>query len=201
MKKLILFGDSNTYGYNPVDCSRFDDNTRWSGILKNNLGIEYEIIEEGLCDRVGFSNNPKGFQYCAQRHFPKLLSKLSDIDTIVLALGTNDLQTQYDISFSNLEKGLEKLIQLSKEKSRQTIVISPVILNEKVLEGNFSFQYSEMSIIKSRKIGRIYRQLANIYGCIYTDINKIAKPSDIDGLHYDKIAHKIIADKLIQLIN
>ena len=36
--------------------------------------------------------------------------------------------------------------------------------------------------------------------CRYFDINKIAQPSFLDGLHYDETAHKIIADKLTQYI-
>ena len=53
MKKIICYGDSNTFGYNPKDGSRFDENIRWTSLLQKNLGVEYEVINEGMCDRTG----------------------------------------------------------------------------------------------------------------------------------------------------
>lgn len=199
-KKIICYGDSNTFGFNSKDGSRYDENTRWTSVLQKNLENEYEIINEGVCDRTGFVDNPKGFLYSAQRHFPKMLSKTDEIDLLILWIGTNDLQIQYDIGFNAVETGLEKLIRLAKGKSKHIIVIPPVILNEKVLEGYFSFQFDETSIGKSRKIGRIYKKLSNINYCEYFDINKFVNPSDIDGLHYDEKSHKIIGEKLTNYI-
>ena len=34
---------------------------------------------------------------------------------------------------------------------------------------------------------------------MYDDINEFVQPSDFDGLHYDEISHKLIADKLTEL--
>lgn len=200
MKKILCYGDSNTYGYNPADGSRFDDKIRWTALLQYNLGNDYKIIEEGICDRTGFADNDKGFLFSAQRHFPKMITKTKDIDLLILALGTNDLQFQYDISVGAIEKGLENLIRLAQTKAKKIIIIPPVILNEKVLEGFFNFQFNETSIVKSRKIGRIFRQIANANQCFYFDINKFANPSDFDGLHYDENAHKLIADKMTEFI-
>ena len=200
MKKIICYGDSNTFGFNPKDFSRFDENIRWTSILQKNLADNYEVINEGACDRTGFVNNPKGFEFSAQKHFPKLINKSDNIEILILWLGTNDLQFQYDISVGAVEKGLKQLIDLAQEKAKHIIIISPVILDEKILEGYFKIQFDEKSIVKSRKIGRIFRQIANANNCAYLDINKITKPADIDGLHYDEISHKLIADKLTEFI-
>ena len=200
MKKIICYGDSNTFGFNPKDGSRFDENTRWTAILQKNTETEYEVINEGMCDRTGFVNNPKGFLFSAQKHFPKLILKSEDIDLLIIWLGTNDLQFQYDISIGAIEKGLENLIKLAQPKAKNIIIIPPVVLSEKVIEGYFNFQFNETSIVKSRKIGRIYRQISNAYHCNYFDINKFTSPSDLDGLHYDENSHKIIADKLTKFI-
>ena len=200
MKKIICYGDSNTFGYNPVDASRFDENVRWTSLLQKNLGEEYEVINEGMCDRTGFVDNPNGFLYSAQRHFSKMLSKSGNIDLLILWIGTNDLQFQYDINVTAIEKGLRNLVELASSKAKNIIIIPPVILNENILEGNFSFQFDKTSIVKSRKTGRIFRQTANANSCNYFDINKIAKPSDYDGLHYDENSHKLIADSLVEFI-
>ena len=46
--KIICYGDSNTYGFDPRigTPGRHDKNDRWTGILDNMP--EYEIINEGM---------------------------------------------------------------------------------------------------------------------------------------------------------
>ena len=200
MKKILCYGDSNTYGYIPSTGLRYDKNTRWSGILQKNLGADYEIIEEGMCDRTGFVDNPKGFIFSASKHFPDLISKCLSIDVLILAIGTNDLQFQYDIQSETIKNGLQKLIDKAKEKTEKVIIIPPVLLNENILDGYFNFQFDKTSIYKSQQVSKIYKQLANSNNCSYFDINKIARPSDTDGLHYDKVSHQIIADNLTDFI-
>ncbi len=199
MKKIICYGDSNTFGYNPKDGSRFDENTRWTSVLQKKLGAEYEVINEGMCDRTGFVNNPKGFLFSSPEHFPKYIAESGNIDFLILWIGTNDLQCLYNINLSSFEDGLENLIKLAKTKAEKIIIISPVILNEKILEGAFSYQFDQTSIVKSKNVGILYQKLAEIYNCIYFDVNKLVKPSDFDGLHYDENSHKIIAENLAQL--
>lgn len=200
MKKIICYGDSNTFGFNPKDSARFDEHTRWTSVLQKNLGAEYKVINEGVCDRTGFVENPKGFIFSAPKHFPDFISKSDNIDLLILWLGTNDLQFQYNISFSTIENGLKNLIKLAQTKTEKIIIIPPVILNEKVLEGYFKFQFDKTSIIKSKKAVEIYRELANANHSGIFDINEFTKPSDFDGLHYDENSHKIIAQKLTNYI-
>jgi len=200
MKKIICYGDSNTFGFNPVDGTRYGEDTRWTALLQKKLSSEYKIINEGCCDRTGFIKNPKGFIFSGNKHFPKFISNQKDIDVLIFWVGTNDLQSQYNITMGTIEKGLEDIIDLASEKAKNIIIIPPVILSENVLEGSFSFQFNETSVTKSRKIGRIFRQLANVKQCLYFDINKITSPSDFDGLHYDETSHKLIACSLYDFI-
>lgn len=48
MTTILCYGDSNTYGYNPVNGLRYPKDVRWTGVLQKMLGEEYEVIEEGL---------------------------------------------------------------------------------------------------------------------------------------------------------
>ena len=200
MRKIFCYGDSNTFGYNPENGSRFDETTRWTGQLQKNLGVEHVVINDGVCDRTGFVNNPKGLLYSAQRHLPKMLTEIEDVNIFILAVGTNDLQSEYNIGFDTVEKGLVTLVNLAKEKAGQIIIIPPVILDEKVLKGAFGYQYNRTSIDKSKKIGKVFNKVAKSQRCAYFDINKFVKPSDLDGLHYDETAHRLIAKNLADFI-
>ena len=200
MKKILCYGDSNTFGFNPSDGSRFDNKTRWTALLQEILGTEYEVINEGMCDRTGFVNNPKGELFSAPKHFPEFTKKSGNIDLLILWIGTNDLQFQYNISLSTIERGLENLIKLAKTKAKKILIISPVILNENILKGAFNYQFDKTSIVKSRKVGIVYKKIAEIYNCKLFDINTIVNPSDIDGLHYNSNSHRIIANNLSEFI-
>ena len=46
MKKILCFGDSNTWGHNPVDCSKLEK--PWTVWLKD-IVPEYEIVSDGVC--------------------------------------------------------------------------------------------------------------------------------------------------------
>jgi len=200
MKKIICYGDSNTFGFKPENGERFSEQERWTGILKNELSGKCDLIEEGLNNRTGFVKNPDGFDYSAPRHFPKLLQKYDNIFILILAIGTNDLQFQYNLSFKNIENGLENLISIAKNKAENIILIPPVVLNENIFNGFFKNLFDETSITKSKKVDKSYKKLAKKYHCDYFDINKFTQPSSIDGLHYDKSSHDLIAEKIKNFI-
>lgn len=181
MKKIICFGDSNT---------------RWTGLLAKNLGSEFEIIEEGCNNRTGFFQNPDGHLQSGQKYLPECLKKHSDFDTIILAVGTNDLQKTFKIDESIALDGLKNLIAIIREanKNARIIVIPPVILNNKILQGYFSCQFDETSVNASVWIQRVYEVIVQKSNCELLDLNQYVKPSDFDGLHFDKEFHKIIAE-------
>lgn len=204
MKKIICFGDSNTFGFNPKDGSRYDSDARWTSLLAKNLGDGFEIIEEGCNNRTGFFQNPDGHMQSGQRYLPECLKKHKNFDIIIVALGTNDLQKKFMIDESIAKDGLKNLITIIREfnKNASIIVIPPIVLCENILEGYFSCQFDEESIKASCWIQKTYEMFVKDSNCKLLDLNKYVKPSDIDGLHFDKESHKIIAEKIsAQILN
>ena len=169
--------------------------------MQAKLGNSYIVINEGVCDRMGFVDNPKGFEYSARLHFPEFINGVNNFDILILWLGTNDLQFQNNMNLEIIETGLKNLINLSREKAKSIILIPPVLLDERVLVGTFNFQFNESSITKSREVQSVYEKIAEEENLIYFDVNKFIKPCDIDGLHYDERSHKIIGERLAECIN
>lgn len=59
MTEVLCFGDSNTWGYNPKDGSRFSWEIRWTGRLQKELqGDGIRVLEEGLCGRTTIFEDP-----------------------------------------------------------------------------------------------------------------------------------------------
>ena len=131
-----------------------------------------------------------------------ITSKIQKRQAEILA----NFSTTVDLAALIIESGLdyltafERIIKIAKEKTNNIIVIPPTMMNENVLKGSFSYMFDESSIIKSKEVGKIFKQIAAKNHCKYFDINEFATPSNIDGLHYDEKSHKLIANKLTKLI-
>jgi len=198
MKTILCYGDSNTYGYNPSKGSRLDENSRWSGILKTELA-DFKIIEEGLNNRTGITISPNGIEYSPILHIPNYFKK-NKPDIIILAIGTNDFQFSYNITKEIIYSKLEKLILFIKNENVDIILIPPVAIKKEILNSWFSNLFDEKSIQKSKDSIKIYRKIAHKFNCKYFDFNEIVEPSNFDGLHFDRNAHKIIASALKNFI-
>lgn len=200
MKKILCFGDSNTYGYNPVDGSRYDKNTRWTGVLSKLLQDKAEIIEAGCNNRTGFVNNPQGIKYTGFLALPEYLELNPDI--VILAIGANDVQKFYNIELIEIERGIKNLISIVKNRlnNAKIILLVPLRLTEDVLSGGFSFQFDEKSIEKSLHFPSIYKKAAKETGTFCINLNDEACVSKADGLHYSPECHQLIARRVFEFI-
>ena len=52
MRNILCYGDSNTFGTDPVHGGRHPREARWTGVLQELLGDGYRVIEEGLGGRT-----------------------------------------------------------------------------------------------------------------------------------------------------
>ncbi len=58
MKTILCYGDSLTWGYDPRDGTRYPFNQRWPGVLQQELGNGFRVIEEALSGRTTFVDSP-----------------------------------------------------------------------------------------------------------------------------------------------
>ena len=89
-KRILCFGDSNTYGYDPKG-GRYDEDTRWTMRLQTQLGPEYTVIEEGFNGRTCVYDDPiEGGYKSGAAYLPPCLMSHAPLDVVILMLGTND---------------------------------------------------------------------------------------------------------------
>lgn len=198
MKKVLCFGDSNTYGFVPEKCTRYDKNTRWTGVLQALCGADFSIVEGGCNNRTAFVDNPAGVEQTGYKILPEYFKK-DYFDIVVLAIGINDLQLFFRPTLEEFEQGIEKLIKITKDLSpnAKIILVCPSKLDlAGIKSGVFSFQFDEISVEKSYHLPQIYKKLAEKYACELVDLNEIVKVSPLDGLHFSAESHKTIAENL-----
>lgn len=201
LKKILCFGDSNTYGYIPNNGARYDKNTRWTGVLSLLSHGKFEIIEDGCNNRTAFVANPAGKIFTGYEILPELLT--DDFDAVVLAIGINDTQFLYNLSSIEIASGVEKLINIVKVKSPQAkiILVAPSILTDDVLNGNFACLFDRTSIEKSRQLPLLYQKIAEKQNIEFLDLNSVAKTSSLDGLHYAPEQHLKIAQAIFTILS
>ena len=200
MKKILCFGDSNVYGFNPSNGQRFSEKARWTGILKTLCKDKFEVIEAGCNNRTGFKDNPTGFEQTGYKVLPTILS--NNLNFVILAIGINDLQYSYNTSLDEVKQGLKNLIEITKTcaPNAKIIIVSPTAISNDIKKSFFRTLFNTDSIEKSRSLATIYFECAQDYNCDFIDLNTIAKVSSFDGLHYTEDEHKKIAFAIFEKI-
>ena len=198
MKKVLCFGDSNTFGFIPESGKRYDKNTRWSGILAQLAAGRFEIIEAGCNNRTAFTDNPAGFEQTGCKVLPTLLTK--DIDCVILAIGVNDLQIFYNPTLEEIKNGMRRLVDIVREHcpNAEIILVSPARLTDNIFNGYFRAMFDKISIEKSLYLSEIYESIAKEKNCHFADWDKIVTVSPKDGLHLEPDAHKKIAEAMFE---
>lgn len=201
LKKILCFGDSNTYGYIPNNGARYDKNTRWTGVLSLLSHGKFKIIEGGCNNRTAFATNPAGKIFTGYEILPELLT--DDFDAVVLAIGINDTQFLFDTVIEDFTTGIENLINIVQAKCPQAkiILVAPSILTEDVLNGNFACLFDRTSIEKSRQLPLLYQKIAEKQNIEFLDLNSVAKTSSLDGLHYAPEQHLKIAQVIFKILS
>ena len=90
MKKVLFYGDSNTYGYDPAGFmgGRYPRQQRWTGILAERLAGEWEIAADGMPGRM-----IPGNAYSIEIALDAVKAD-GPMDLFAVMLGTNDLLNQ-----------------------------------------------------------------------------------------------------------
>lgn len=203
MKRILCFGDSNTYGYIPDGTGRYSEDIRWTGRLQKKLASEAVIIEEGLCGRTTVFQDELRIGRRGAELLPILLESHAPLDLVTVMLGTNDCKTVYGASAEVIGKGIEKIIGQIKTIAPQTkiLLISPILLGDDVWKAEYDPEFSRESVAVSKKLKDVYKRIAEKNNCMFLAASDIAKPSERDQEHLDEKGHEKLADGIYEKLN
>ena len=173
MKRILCFGDSNTWGFVPGTKTgeRYSVDIRWTGLLSKHKE-EFEIIEEGLCGRTTFFDDiipgRNGLSV-----LPEVLKKHSPLDAVIIMLGTNDCKTIFHATENVIGKGLESCLDEIEKivSSKNIIVVSPIELGEEVWKPNKDPDFNQNSILVAKNLKDVYKKIAENRGNTFIDEN------------------------------
>jgi len=202
-KVILCFGDSLTWGYNPRNGERYPFRERWTGMLQEELGEEYRIIEEGLCGRTTVWDDPVEGDKNGKKHLGPILESHRPLDLVVIMLGTNDLKKRFNLSPFDIAQGAGFLVDMVRrsaagrnEGSPEVLLVCPPPLAKL---NDFAGLF-EGGVEKSKELASSYRIIARFKRCHFLDAGKIVKTSDIDGVHWEVGENRKFALKLASRI-
>ena len=202
-KRILCFGDSNTWGYIPQTGLRFRFGKRWTGIVQNELGKEFHVIEEGLNGRTTVLDDPEQPGRNGKTSLPSFLRRYQPLDLVVLLLGTNDLKAHLNRTAEQIADGMGELSQLVMTSHISSNGTSPFLLLIAPPPIKTNDDYAALfdgAEAKSVQLGDRFSQIAKETHCAYLDAGQLITTSQLDGVHWDEEAHKKLGKIVAQTV-
>lgn len=203
MKKVLCFGDSNTWGHNPEDGSGLE--RRWPVVLAELLP-ECDIIQDGVCGRstkfdVPDTPNSNGIEVFRERY----LNSDNDFDLIIIMLGTNDQLNYLNCSASETAEALRLFATGCRDKfgrlKPDILLVSPIYIRKCALvHPIFKDLYSEKSVAESKLFAENILKIASQEDVYFLNAAEYASASEKDGVHMDAVEHGKLANAIAEKI-
>lgn len=191
MKTILCYGDSLTWGYDPVGPGRHAPGDRWPGALQAALGSGVMVIAEGLNGRTtAFDDHLGSADRNGARLLPTLLTTHSPVDLLILFLGANDMKPWIAGRAIAAKQGMQRLVDIARghayplgEPAPEILIVAPPPLCE-TAEPEFAAMF-QGGVAESRMLAGLYADLADQAGCGFFDAGSVATTSPLDGVHLD----------------
>jgi lysophospholipase L1-like esterase len=210
-RRIVCFGDSNTWGYDAKTQERFPEGVRWTSILSEYLGDEFQVIEEGLSGRTSVVDDPlfEGLNGISYIH-PCLMSH-SPLELVIIMLGTNDTKERFSLTSYNIAQGIARLSHKAKNTPvgkqgtpPMLLVVAPPPISQEYLETDVGKSMGKDCDRKSEELSKHLEELLKIQGTEFLDTKGIVPMNTIDYMHLDEEGHRLLAklvfDKIKDLL-
>lgn len=199
-KRILVFGDSNTWGWNPVNTLkpplvRWSDEERYTGVMQRELGDGYTVITEGLNGRTTVWDDPIEEYRCGKAQLIPLLDSHAPLDLVVILLGSNDLKRRFCVTPRDIAEGAGLLAAKTmgqvddfRDCRPRVLLICPPRLGE-VGKTHFAPVFGGNEE-KSTMLAPYYKEMADLHGVHFLNADEIVKSSEADGLHWDVDQHE-----------
>lgn len=174
--KILCFGDSNTYGYDPRSFlgDRYPSNVRWVDQLAAHT--TYDVYNEG-------QNGQR---------IPAMAYSLPVADQLIVMLGTNDLLQ--GASAKETAVRMEKFLKSILSQYKKILLIAPPTLKLG------AWVTSETLIKESSRLASLYQDVSCRLNISFADANLWNVDLTFDGVHFSENGHQSFFEGLISVI-
>ena len=210
-KRILCFGDSNTWGY-MVTGGRFPEEVRWPMRLQSLLGDDYTVIEEGFNGRTTVFDDPiEGGHKSGLVYLPPFVMSHSPLDLIIIMLGTNDLKKRFGMTAFTIGGGITALVKAARTYAMNVeglppkiMIVCPPPVGENIMETRHAPIFGEDSIEVSRELPYELGRVAKLMRCEFMDAGPYCEISKADAVHMTREDHmklaQAVCDKVKSII-
>ncbi len=205
-RRILCYGDSNTWGQEPGPKDRYPEEVRWTGILQQLLGTGYTVIEEGYNGRTTVWDDPVEGRLSGLTYFLPCLESQSPLDVIIIGLGVNDLKPRFSASAGTIAASLEKYFDVLKYaplhgSDPKVLIVSPALVSPAYKNNHFFREiFGEDADERSKLLAPEYQAVAEKFGAAFLDAAQYAEADPADGIHMDVPSHRRLAEAIAEKI-
>ena len=178
MVRILCFGDSNTYGYDPRGFfgDRYGAEDRWVDLLAQQTG--HEIINAGATGRE-IPRSPYAL---------RLLTQQQEVDIFLAMLGTNDLLQ--GASAKEATARMEAFLNPLLPHCKQTLLVAPPPMKRG------AWVPTDELVSESILLAEEYKLLAEKLNIPFVDTRHWNIDLTFDGVHFTEAGHHTFAKNL-----
>ncbi len=202
MKNIFCYGDSITWGFDPVTWSRYDYKDRWTSVLQENIGPGFDVTVNALQGRTTTWEHPFLPFRNGREPLMMLLESNAPIDLVIIMLGTNDIISMLNKSAEESASGMLSLIRIIYQSLSgpeggipKIMIISPPVIGN--LSGFMSLYYNSKKD-ESGKLANYHKTFCKQFGCNFIDSNEFISTCEPDGLHISRESQRILGIKVAE---
>ena len=194
-KRVLCFGDSNTWGYiaeGPQGSYvlRHPWGVRWPSVVAEVLGDDYEVLEDGCNGRTTGFEDPRTPGRNGLAYLEENLESMLPVDIAIVALGINDVKPDICGSVAGSSEAMSAVLdRLTASGISDVLLILPAGLSENVFSPPFDADFGVEGIVELAQDLRVaYSNLAASRYIPVLDAADIVTLSR-DGLHMTADGH------------
>lgn len=202
MSRVLVFGDSLSWGFDAADGGRFPVEEVWPAVMASRIGAD--VIVEALNGRTTVVDS----QYAPARSGAQLLAPLLEshlpLDLVIIMLGTNDLQVPLGGTARTAAAGMWTLVDIVLTSrcgpggaAPQVLVVSPPVLEE---PHGFMGVFLAGQEEESRRLAGHYETVAKQAGVEFFDAGAVVRPGPADGVHLDRDGNAVLGAALAGVV-
>ena len=178
--RILCFGDSNTYGYDPRGFfgDRYDAGDRWVDLLAKQTG--HEIINAGA----------NGREIPRSPYALRLLNEQQAVDIFLVMLGTNDLLQ--GASAKEAAAQMEAFLNPLLPHCKQILLVAPPPMKRG------AWVPTDELVAESIHLAEEYKGLAEKLNIPFIDTRHWNIELTFDGVHFTEEGHHTFANHLIK---
>ena len=182
MVRILCFGDSNTYGYDPRGFfgDRYGAEECWVDLLAKQTG--HECINAGANGRE-IPRNPYAL---------RLLTDHAPVDIFLVMLGTNDLLQ--GASAKEAATRMEAFLNSLLPHYKQFLLVAPPPMKRG------AWVPSDALVTESIHLAEEYKSLAEKLNIPFADTCEWNIELTFDGVHFSEEGHHVFANHLMEVI-